>query len=811
MLSHPFSRTRLSTAVLLCLLNVHAQAQDAAPAQTPSAAGADMPTIEVSAKKTDARVYDRATIDAAPEGNRDLTSLIADNPAVRLNPTTAKAGNRGSLAPEAFSIHGESPYQNQFLIDGISGTNLISPQEDNLNLQIGNVPGFAQAYNIDTDLLDEVVVYDSLVPIEFGKFTGGVIDARIQTPTGNNSFAVKRSFNSSKLTQQRIADPDRDKWVNGEPGKSAVWRKHFTSAHADLRVTERTNALLALSRRASEITRQQMKLDVSQPGLITGNNAFLTSQTSTDQVDNALLKLHTQWSAQTESSVTLKMADRREQLVDNFFADTAWTNRQQAQGLAGEWITAVPVGQLTVNLAHDQLDNLRESASTEFVTRQFTNPPPGTTAPAQYTSGGFGTESLDQGQSTAKLRFDVTPFLTGQVRHKAYLGLEAQNIRAQFDRPQDLLSYNSRLNLTTGVTQERSKNLYLAGSVLAKVNTTALYLADTMDWGRVDWTLSARVDQDDFFDNTNVSPRTRLGWDVFGNGQTQVHTGWGRYHGADLLGYALAEGKSKLRINLLNSSGGPGTGAAAGEQHMFQDVKTPYSDEIAQGVSQRLGAYLLGKVSYVQRDSRDGLRQTGTAASGYTYVNDGEGHNQTLTLTLQSTQPWQALAAKWHGQVSYSWQHNRRNHDPSASWESDLYNPDDIVEFNGAQIQYQDLPPREFHQPRRLNLSLNGEWKQAGVLWGNRVTWNSSRDAIAYIGTSKGIDRYASRKLDAYWTWDTSLTYQPARFKGVSVNVDVLNVLNTIRTVAVTNPTAATNRNAYSTGREIWLTVGYVF
>lgn len=133
-----------------------------------------LPVMEVQAQSLENRVYDRETMDSTPEGDRDITSLIASHPAVRLNPSMKDQGNHGSLAPESFSIHGESPYQNQFLIDGISGTNAINPQEGNLSQAVSRVPGFSQAYNIDTDLLDQVEVYDSKIPVEFGRFQGGV-------------------------------------------------------------------------------------------------------------------------------------------------------------------------------------------------------------------------------------------------------------------------------------------------------------------------------------------------------------------------------------------------------------------------------------------------------------------------------------------------------------------------------------------------------------------------------------------------------------------------------------------------------------
>ncbi|MFZ4550812.1 MAG: TonB-dependent receptor plug domain-containing protein [Aquabacterium sp.] len=805
----PFRRCSLHQAVVLSVLcmPVHAQTHFASDEMLPTG---DLPGVSVTARKVSTQTYRRDTIDNTPTGNRDLTSLVANHPAVRLNPSVEQAGNRGSLAPETLSIHGASPYQNQFLIDGISGTNIISPQSNNLNLQIGNVPGFAQAYNIDTELVDQVAVYDSLIPIEFGKFTGGVIDARVKTPTGSNTFTLKRSLNSSKLTQQRIAKSEYEDWAAGEPGTSSTWRKHFSSAHADLRLTERNNLLLAVSRRESDITRQFKAIDSGGGTVISGQNAYLTDKTATDRVDNALLKVHTTWNTATESSVLVKLADRQENLVSNTYADTAWTNQQQAQGIATELQhTLTQGGQIKINLGYDQLDNLRHSDSDEFVTYQFYKG--SSMAYPSYTTGGFGTESLKQHQRTAKLRYDLPGFQTASIQHQMYVGLEGQNMLAKFIRDQDVLSYTSRLNLSTGTVSERSKNLYKAGTVGAQVHTTSAYLSDTMRWRAIDATVSARMDQDDLFDNTNVSPRARLGWDVFGNGQTQLQSGWSRYYGMDLLGYALEAGKSQLKVNLLNSTGGNGTGAAAGETHRFEGIRTPHTDETALNLTQRLGVWLQGKVAYVQRAYRDDVIRTGSNSTGYTYTNDGQGNNQTITFTLQTSQPVAAWGARWHGQLNFSWQHSQRNTDVGSAWEADLYQPDDIVEYNGVPIEYQHLPSREFNQPRRITFDWSGEWKPAGITWGHRVNWNSSRDAVVYIGSSKGIDRYASRNLGAYWTWDTAATYKPAALKGMSFTVDVLNLLNQIKPTAILSPTSAANQNAYSTGREIWLTVGYTY
>lgn len=781
-------------------------AMSSAQAQSESAVAAaperEMPTVQVQGERSEARVYDREEMDATPEGNRDLTSLISDHPAVRLDPSISNNGNHGSLAPQAFSIHGESPYQNQFLIDGISGTNAINPQESQLGLQVGRVPSFAQAYNIDTDLIDQVQVYDSRVPVEFGKFQGGVVDARIKTPVGSNKISIKRSFNSSNLTQQQMPEGMLEKWSNGEPGFSSVWKKHFTSMNGDFRLTDDTTALLSLSRRESQIQRQAKVLDHSA-AILNGNNSMLEMRDSKDSVDNLMAKLHTNWGGGTSSNLLLKYSDRQENLVSNTYSDTSWINRQKAMGLGFDLNQQMVGGKLTATFGVDQLDASRESSSNVFVVQQFADK-----TLSSYTSGGFGAESLEQRQYTAKLRMDWDSFKTGSVQHKVYAGAQWQSTDASFVRAQDAYSLVQTLQ-SDGKQKITTRNQYGAGTVGVDYNSLGLFLSDTMQWGNWALTAAARLERDDFLKNTNLAPRARLDWDVQGNGRTQMGLGWSRYYGQDLLGYALKQGKSEL-LTYQIQKGVEINKPGSIEYSQFDALKTPHSDEWALTGSQQLSPDFEAGFSYVRRASRDGLTQNGTSSNGYYYANGATAKTETATLSLRTLKPWKAVAALWTGRVDFSWQSVKRNHDTTLGWEAEDEAPDDIIEVNGVRMQRQDKPASGFYVPRRLSATLNGRWAQAGVTWGNRLSWNDSRSGVAYIGTVKDVERFATQRLPSYLTWDTSITYQPGWAKGVTLSLDVLNVLNKQVPLAIGSATAANNIR-WQTGREIWLTAGYQF
>lgn len=779
-----------------------------AHAQAVPQAEQSMPVVVVEAERLEQRTYKREEIDATPQGNRDLTSLIADHPGVRLEKTMDGSGNHGSLAPESFSIHGESPYQNQFLIDGMGATNAISPHNSNLGLQVGNVPGFAQAYNIDTELLEQVEVYDSKVPVEFGHFTGGVVDAKIKTPRGSNTWRAKRSFNSSNLTQQHMPAGVEPQWQAGGPGYSATWVKHFSSIVGDVALTQDSAALLSFSRRTSAIRRTGLEMDRSaaQPN---GKATQKIARDQSDQVDNLMAKLSTNWGGGTRTNLTLKYADRQEDLVHASFADTAWTNQQKAMGLGLDLVQALEAGALTLKLGVDHLDALRNSSSTEFVTQQFVDK-----SLSQYSYGGYGKEALQQHQYNAKLRMNWNAVQLGDVLHQLYGGVDAQTIDASFERFQDVYAYRA-VQQADGSQKIYSKTHYMAGVANAGYNCLGLYLNDSMQWHNWTWTVGARLDHDNLFKNTNWAPRTRLDWDVQGNAQTQLNVGWARYYGLDMLGYALSAEKSKLKRTVVDSLGNVVNAPAAGEIHNFQGVRTPYSDEWALGVTQALTGDWEAGLSYVRRASRDGVTQEGSSPT-YTYGNGGRSQTQTTTLSLRTTRPWRAAAALWTGRLDFSWQRTERNHNSLDGWESEAELPDDLIVYNGQAIQRRDKPASGFHQPRTLSLGFTGKWQSAGVTWGNRINWKSSRQGIAYLGTvpknqpHAGAENYSAQRLASYATWDTTVTWVPAQLAGVSLTVDVLNVLNKKAPIAVASASAANNVR-YQTGREIWLNLGYAF
>lgn len=110
----------------------------------------------------------------------------------------------GDIRPEKISIHGASPYQNAYLIDGISATNNLNPANESDASSATNISGMSQGYYLDVSLLDNVTLYDSFVPVEFGRFNGGVIDAKIKRFNADDS-KVKLGYRTTRFGLVNIA------------------------------------------------------------------------------------------------------------------------------------------------------------------------------------------------------------------------------------------------------------------------------------------------------------------------------------------------------------------------------------------------------------------------------------------------------------------------------------------------------------------------------------------------------------------------------------------------------------------------------
>lgn len=757
--------------------------------------------VRVQGQRVGERNYTREELDQRAAGNRDLSSLLADNPAVRQNEAAKTSANRGSLALEDISFYGASPFQNQFQIDGISSTNQIDPASRNLNLQVGNVPAYAQAYNLDTNMLESVTVLDSSIPVEYGRFTGGVVDAKVRDPKGDNSFRADFSYNSSGLTSQTVPEEQKKKFGAGEPGFTPAWTKRFSSAMLDVGMTDNTAALINVSRRESGIDRTMRVLHEKEFTDVNTN--------SKDRVDNVFAKVHTRWSASTDSALTFKYADRREDLVDSgvMANRVQWQHQQKAYGLGFDLNHDFGWGQGRLQLGYDQMNSYRNSDGTEYMVNMvfLPNGRPDYT----YISGGFGQESTEQRNLTLKSRLEFKPFQAGAIEHAPYVGFELAHTKGEFVRDQDAYGGQKRHYSDGQSSKVQVLNYYRAGEVGVSYTNASVYVSDRMSWQRLALTTGLRMDKDNYFGNTNLAPRTLLEWDVLGTGETRLSGGWSRYYGMDILGIAMRERKSQLHTLLV--TGGNPVDRPSHTAYKLDGLKTPYDDEWALRLQQQLSSKVAAELAYVRRYGRQQVSIEGLAKTGYTYMNNGKSKTDAFTLSVMNTDPWTLGESLWTARVDVTYQHSKRNNKLADGYDGEAEAQEENIYYNGDLIRRGDRPVGDYNLPWRVSAGVTGMWARYGLQMNNRINWNSARMDVHYVGLNRGdgLEKYESGRVGSYWTWDMRLDWEPAMLKGLGLGLDVLNVLDKQAPVVVSTPTSVLNPNLYRTGRELWLRASY--
>lgn len=759
-----------------------------------AAAAWPLEPVRVYGDATRERVYTEQEIAATPASNRDLSALIATHPAIRESGTAEDGANRGTLNVEDISIHGASPYQNLFLIDGVGATSRVDPANKSRNFT--DVPSNPQAYFLDTALLGEVRVFDNSIPVEYGAFNGGVVDARLRRPSGENHVKLDYRWNGSNLTRQKIAPGNAEDWLQGTPDFTPSWRKRFHTASADIALGERAGLVLGLSRRISRIERWRL-------GAV-GHLDRPERDDSLDRVDNLLGKFSLRLDADTITDLSLKYADRREHLVSNFFRDTDWRNRHGAQGAVWNIEHTLRGGKLSAQLGWDRFDSHRNSAHTEFVQHDFVDGRPG------FASGGYGKDEKGQRNLTLATRLDLAPIQTGPVSHASYVGLQVEHTGARFKRYNQSYSYRA-VHREDGTEKHFSKVRHLPGSVTLDYTRLGLYASDELTWRR--WTLNAglRYDRDNFLHHRTLAPRARLDWDVLGSDDTVLSAGWSRYYGGHVLKIAMQEEFSRLSEQVLDHHGDPVPNGRKITRVNYDGLRSPYDDEWAFSLAQR--AYgIRGVLTFVHRNGRDQVTRRGDSRVGYRYTNEGNSRTDGWNLTLANEEAWRLGETLWHAQASWGYQRNKRNLNLAEGYESSPVERADYVYYNGKRIPAANLPPSNFNLPHKVSLDLTGHWPRHGLTWSNTVNWHGRRKEIAFVDTGPApeyLDMYESLSAPSYWSWDTRLIWQPPFARQVTLALDVLNVLNRIAALTTNPRDSLIDARRYRTGREIWLQVGY--
>jgi hypothetical protein len=164
----------------------------------------DAPTVQLTSSDIGATV-DSTTVRELPLNGRSWTDLAALQPGVstiQTQPGFASGADRGNRGfGQQLTISGARPQQNNYRLDGVS-----------LNDYANGAPGSVLGGNLGVDAIQEFSVLTSNYSAEYGKTSGGVVNA--VTRSGTNSIhgsAYEFLRNSALDARNYFEDPTAPK------------------------------------------------------------------------------------------------------------------------------------------------------------------------------------------------------------------------------------------------------------------------------------------------------------------------------------------------------------------------------------------------------------------------------------------------------------------------------------------------------------------------------------------------------------------------------------------------------------------------
>lgn len=785
-----------------------------------------------------------------PTANGSITELLKHNPNVRFSNTTDSSNTPGELAPENVSFHGEKFYNNNFMIDGLSNNNTINPGAN--GGELSNTPdgysptdlpaGGTQSFWINSELVEQLEVFDSNVSAKYGDFTGGVVDARLKDPnlekaSGKISYRTTRdSWTRYHIDASEVEDFELATKLTQQP----KFKKEFYSFSANQPLSDKAGFIFAYNRQKSTIPNYHAYLDEWHDQERLAETYLLKG---TYLADNGDMFRLTGMYAPHESKYFRKDAKNGgyTNTGGGYRANMEWEHN-------ADWgkVTSLAGYQFEQNKIDHSSDTYqswwRYRTASNFVsdTIDWGSVTAGTASQLAYI-GGYGSFSTEKRTTTLKQDYELNPFNLAGLQHQIDLGWQVDIYSARYKRFSDVSLGRGTATIAAdtvcqsgddfcidGEQYFKSVTLYPAREVEGNYTNYAVYLQDSMNFGNLEVTPGVRAQYDDFLKNLTLAPRFAASYDVFGDRTTRVFGGANRYYGQNLLAYKLRSGISSNIIRTRNNAGAAWTDGdvrTASIDYDISNLKTPYSDELSLGISQRVADTLL-TVKWTGRSGQDQFgRKTITNDEGKRYYvldNNAKTQGSTFSLTAEPISPTHFAWADLSWSLGASYVNNKSS--AQAYYDSGSGEDDEKkVIFDGRLMERSEMDALDFNTPWNAFVNLNTYFPALRLNWNQNFGYTagyngyttvtvSCPDANSACGSYEGsATEYQKTKYKDYFTYDWRFNYTQPLYKDQSVDLtlDVINVLDNVIETSQTTASGNSKTVTYKTGRQFWLGVAY--
>ncbi|MDO5687611.1 MAG: TonB-dependent receptor plug domain-containing protein [Neisseria sp.] len=415
-------------------------------------------------------VVNAKSLQHSASGNGDIGSALRHLPNVQFDRAQNSSKTPGEIAPAEISISGGQPYQNLFLLDGMSMNNDLNPAILNSN-QWGGLPeGRSQGLAIDTSLLDKITVMDSNVSAAYGGFGGGVVEAQTKRPAKPFGFQysyqmtngnIDRSFPHSLTRYHLHGDPkDVEKFRQSyDKNMQPEFRKYITRMSMESQINDEWGVIGAWTRTRSTIPLRRSEDSYlgtsgnSQGTPIDPENSGSVKQNQKRGSDQYFLKAYFDPTPDLGFSLGYTYAPDygREYMVgtvDDYYDDT---HGGHTVNFETQWSN--PWGKLTNTLGYAYLTDERKTYGYDAVKYwQASENKIWSNWATWVREGGHAPSQANQTTLSNKLTQEFKPFHWGGVEHRLLTGFEWARTRADFQYTRDM---PMAIKSSTFMTQEQ--------------------------------------------------------------------------------------------------------------------------------------------------------------------------------------------------------------------------------------------------------------------------------------------------------------------------------------------------------------------
>ena len=788
----------------------------------------------------------RQRLDSNPNTNGDIGSALKILPNVQFDNGHSISNIPGEIRPADISISGGLYYQNNFQLDGFNMNNDLNPT-DNWDPHFESMVGsHSQGLNVDTSLLESIVVLDSNIGAAYGGFTSGVVEANVRKPRRDRwHFDLSYQYTSDKITKQHIDESlFEDDGTNfnflrsSYEGAQANFTKQAVRFNFEGYATEKLGLIGGFS-----VVHSKIPLYAYESAIEAEKD---TKRIQTRRSDNYFLKANYDFSDKFTLEANVAYMPSANKYFWAAGPDSFYTNKEGGwqAGLKGIWDT--DLGLWTNQFGFSSLQNSREADANYYIWWHRSADYNYVSYDTQQEVG--GPASRKELQRTYSYKSDMT-FKPVQafVEHKFRVGLELnyQNLRKNLikdyyrtspgrwdslasvadlngetcDYTYDFLDIplcSSATTIKNSWNGQYVKNLFVArvdapeNKAKFDVFSYSIYAEDDMKIfdsgaGSLNARLGVRFDGDNYMDKSSLAPRFSLAYitPVKPEWQTQVTLGANRYYARNLFYYKLADTGMNFtkRLDRTNiNSPWVEVDRAVTVSENFKKLKIPYSDELMVGLSQEIGIVNLN-AKYINRQGKDEIMNS---SQGYT--NKGSSTSNILSISVQNTMPIKTFNIFHYYSLAFDWTRVKRAYNFYFSSDDDYINNPDIL-YDGKVIKYRDKPTENYARPwtLRLNTTHNWQFKQINFLWNNFFRYQDGYERMMTLNArSPGYDtavgstmtQYGKYKFKGAFSWDMrvgldfrvdTLLRKETEAGRIYMNVDIINVLNSKNIIALGN------------------------